>query len=43
MRALHVVSLSEDGRYVLLAPSKNATAAAFRVALDDRLAAAVRG
>lgn len=43
MRQLHVVAVSEDGRHVLLAPSRNATTAAFRVPLDDRLAAAVRG
>jgi hypothetical protein len=43
VRQLHVVSLSEDGRYVLLAPSKNATAGTFRVPLDGRLTAAVRG
>jgi hypothetical protein len=43
VRQLHVVSLSEDGRFVLLAPSKNASTGAFRVALDARLASAVRG
>lgn len=42
MRSLHVVSLSEDGRYVLLAPSRNA-AATYRVPVEGRLAAAVRG
>ena len=42
MRALHVVSLSEDGRHVLLAPSKNA-AATYRVPVEGRLTAAVRG
>lgn len=43
MRQLHVVAVSDDGRHVLLAASRNATAPAFRVPLDDRLAAAVRG
>ncbi len=43
MRELHVIALSEDGRSVLLATSKDARAGDFRVALDPRLAAAVRG
>ena len=43
MRELHVVSVSEDGRHVLLAPRRNAGTGQFRVALDDRLAAALRG
>lgn len=43
MRQLHVVALSEDGRYVLLAPNREATKGDFRVALDTRLTAAVRG
>ena len=43
MRELHVIALSEDGRSVLLATSKDARAGGFRVALDPRLAAAVRG
>ncbi len=42
MRELHVIALSEDGRSVLLAPSKKA-ASAFRVKLDDKLSAALRG
>ncbi len=43
MRELHVVALSEDGRSVLLAPSKKAAAGAFRVKLDGKLSAALRG
>lgn len=43
MRELHVVTVSEDGRHVLLAGRRGSTTATFRVALDDRLAAAVRG
>lgn len=43
MRELHVVAVSEDGRHVLLAGQRGATKGGFRVALDDRLAAAVRG
>lgn len=43
MRQLHVVSLSEDGRSVLLATSKSAKAGAFSVPLEGKLAAAVRG
>ena len=43
MRELHVVALSEDGRSVLLAATRGATRGGFRVTLDDRLAAAVRG
>lgn len=43
MRQLHVVALSEDGRYVLLAPNRDATKGAFRVAVDSRLSAALRG
>lgn len=43
MRELHVVAVSEDGRHVLLAGKRGATQGGFRVALDDRLAAAVRG
>ena len=43
MRELHVVAVSEDGRHVLLAGRRGATTATFRVPLDDRLAAAVRG
>ncbi|HVE74888.1 MAG TPA: septation protein SepH [Mycobacteriales bacterium] len=43
MRQLHVVSLSEDGRSVLLATSKDASRGGFRVVLDDKLAAALRG
>ena len=43
MRELHVVALSEDGRSVLLAPSKKAPVGAFRVKLDGKLSAALRG
>ena len=43
MRQLHVVSLSEDGRSVLLATSKSAKTGAFAVPLEGKLAAAVRG
>lgn len=43
MRELHVIALSEDGRCVLLATSRDAKNGGFRVALDDRLAAALRG
>jgi len=42
VRELHVVSVSEDGRHVLLSARK-AAAGEFRVALDSRLAAALRG
>lgn len=43
MRDLHVVAVSEDGRHVLLAGRRGATKGGFRVALDERLTAAVRG
>ncbi|MEA2484384.1 MAG: hypothetical protein QOC55_2331 [Thermoleophilaceae bacterium] len=43
MRQLHVVALSEDGRSVLLAPTKGAKAGTFSLSLDGKLAAAVRG
>lgn len=43
MRELHVVALSEDGRSVVLATTRKAKKGAFRVALDERLNAAVRG
>ncbi|MDX6198813.1 MAG: hypothetical protein QOJ79_1964 [Actinomycetota bacterium] len=43
MRQLHVVALSEDGRSVLLAPSKTAKTGTFALSLDGKLAAAVRG
>lgn len=43
MRELHVVALSEDGRSVLLATSRDATRGGFRVAVDERLTAAIRG
>ncbi|MFN2524072.1 MAG: septation protein SepH [Mycobacteriales bacterium] len=43
MRELHVVALSEDGRSVLLATSRTAGTGGFRLKLDDRLAAALRG
>jgi len=43
VRELHVVAVSEDGRHVVLAGTRGATSGGFRVALDDRLAAALRG
>ncbi|TAL25918.1 MAG: DUF3071 domain-containing protein, partial [Frankiales bacterium] len=43
MRELHVVATSEDGRHVVLATSRGASKGDFRVAIDDRLTAAVRG
>ncbi len=43
MRELHVVAMSEDGRHVVLATRKGVTRGEFKVALDDRLAAAMRG
>ena len=43
MRQLHVVALSEDGRSVLLAPSKTAKTGTFVLPLDGKLAAALRG
>ena len=43
MRELHVVALSEDGRHAVLATSSEATRGGFRLALDGRLAAALRG
>jgi hypothetical protein len=43
VRELHVVAVSEDGRHVLLAGKRGATRGGFRVALDERLSAAVRG
>jgi hypothetical protein len=43
VRQLHVVALSEDGRSVLLAPTKNAKTGTFTLSLDGKLAAAVRG
>jgi hypothetical protein len=43
VRQLHVVALSEDGRSVLLGTSKNAKTGGFSLALDARLAAALRG
>jgi hypothetical protein len=43
VRELHVVAVSEDGRHVLLAGTRGATKGGFRVALDDRLAAALKG
>jgi hypothetical protein len=43
VRELHVVAVSEDGRHVVLAGKRGATTGGYRVALDDRLAAAVRG
>ena len=43
MRELHVVALSEDGRHVVLATTPDARRGGFRLALDERLQAAVRG
>lgn len=43
MRELHVVALSEDGRHAVLATTPDAGRGGFRLALDDRLAAALRG
>ena len=43
MRELHVIALSEDGRSVVLATTKDASSGGFRVAVDARLIAAVRG
>lgn len=43
MRELHVVALSEDGRHLVLGPSKGSTKGSHRVRLDARLLAAVRG
>jgi hypothetical protein len=46
VRQLHVVALSEDGRFLLLGTGKETAKDAkptFRVPLDARLAAAVRG
>lgn len=43
MRELHVVTVSEDGRHVLLGATKGAKSPTYRVRLDARLVAAVRG
>ncbi|MBW3640118.1 MAG: DUF3071 domain-containing protein, partial [Actinobacteria bacterium] len=43
MRELHVVAMSEDGRHVVLGTRKGVSRGEFKVALDDRLAAAMRG
>jgi hypothetical protein len=43
VRELHVVALSEDGRHVVLATRPGTASGEFRVALDERLTAAVRG
>ncbi len=43
MRELHVVAVSEDGRHVLLASRRGTTKTTYRIALDERLLAAVRG
>jgi hypothetical protein len=43
VRQLHVVALSEDGRSVLLAPTKSAKTGTFSLSLDGKLSAAVRG
>lgn len=43
MRELHVVAVSEDGRHVVLGPTKGGKAGTHRIRLDARLIAAVRG
>src|SRR4051812_8018438 len=43
VRELHVVALSEDGRSVLLATGKNASAGEYRLKLEGKLTAALRG
>ena len=43
MRELFVVGLSEDGRSVVLATTRDASNGGFRVAVGERLAAAIRG
>jgi hypothetical protein len=43
VRQLTVVAVSDDGTHVLLASGPDATKPTHRVAIDDRLAAAVRG
>jgi hypothetical protein len=43
VRELHVVAVSEDGQHVLLAGRRGATKGGFRLALNDRLAAALKG
>jgi hypothetical protein len=43
VRELHVVATSEDGRHVVLATRKGALNGDYRVAIDERLSAAVRG
>lgn len=43
MRELHVVALSEDGNSVLLAVRRDAKTGTFRVALNGKLSAALRG
>ena len=43
MRELHVIALSEDGRSIVLATSKDAGTGGFRLSVDARLLAAVRG
>lgn len=43
MRDLHVVALSEDGQHVVLASCPDADRGEFRVAVDDRLTASLRG
>jgi len=43
VRELHVVALSEDGRHAVLATTPDAGRGGFRLALDDTLAAALRG
>lgn len=43
MRDLHVVGLSEDGQYVVLATRAGSRRGGFRLALDRQLSAAMRG
>lgn len=43
MRELHVVAVSEDGHHLVLANSADAGRGGFRIAIDERLQAALRG
>ncbi|MDQ6650137.1 MAG: septation protein SepH, partial [Actinomycetota bacterium] len=43
MRQLHVVAVSDDGQHLVLATTAEAATGGFRVAVDDRLRAALRG
>jgi hypothetical protein len=43
VRELHVVAVSEDGRHVLLGATRSAKTGTFKVKLDERLMAAVKG